>query len=196
MKLPGVISRSNRCRRQNLAGQIMAEAAIGLALLVFVWILVSYTNYMGINRIRTNMAARHSAWLSGHGADPTANGLITSNFFLGNDANLVTVAPPVTNSLNLFGISIDPNFLVGASPEVYSNTVTFGVANVNSSSPFPFNLLMVNVPFMPTDLLDSFKSFTMVSSHCAWPADVWNICSEPTLAVKIAEGGLYAGIFF
>jgi hypothetical protein len=196
MKLPGAISCPNEWRRQNSAGQIMAEAAIGLALLTFVWILVSYTNYMGINRIRTNMAARHSAWLSGHGADPTANGLITSNFFVGNDYKLATVSPPEKNKLTFFGVGFDLSQidLSTPAPYVYSNSVSFGVANVNSSSPFPFNLLMVNVPFMPTDLLQSFKSFTMVTSHCAWPSDIWDISSEPTPVIEIAEGAAYADV--
>jgi hypothetical protein len=197
MKLSGAIScQKSRCYKQKSAGSIMAEAAIGLALLVFVWIIVSYTNYMGINRIRTNMAARHSAWLSGHGADPTANGLVTSNFFVGNDYKLVTVSPPVRNKLSFFGVGVDLSQidLVTPAPYVYSNSVSFGVANVDSSSPFPFNLLMVNVPFMPTDLLQSFKSFTVVSSHCAWPADIWDISSEPTLVIEALEGIAYAGI--
>lgn len=180
-------------RRQTAAGSIMAEAAIGLALLTFVWILVVYVNYMGINRIRTNMAARHSAWLSGHGGDPQASGFAT-NFFVGNDARLVTVAQPVKNSLSLFGISIDPNLLVGASADIYSNSISFGVDNVDSTSPFPFNLLVVNVPFMPKNTLQSFTSFTKVTSHSAWPADVWNIASEPTMMIEIAEGAAYAGV--
>jgi hypothetical protein len=169
----------------------MAEAAIGLALLTFVWILVSYVNYMGINRIRTNMAARHSAWLSGHGADPTANGLITSNFFVGNDANLVTVSPPVTNEMKPLGVNIDLSELGLPDANVCSNTVSFGITNVNSSSPFPFNLLMVNVPFMPST---SLTNFTMVSSHCAWPADIYNICSEPVGPIYALELTWYGGI--
>jgi hypothetical protein len=174
----------------------MAEAAIGLALLTFVWIVVSYVNYMGINRIRTNMAARHSAWLSSHGADPTANGLITSNFFVGNDANLVTVSLPVKNTMSFFGVGFDLSKvdLLTPAPELYSNTVSFGANNVDSSSPFPFNLLVVNVPYMPTNTLQSFTYFTMVSSHCAWPADIWDISSEPTAVIEILEAAAYADV--
>ena len=187
--------RKTGSRRQTVAGSIMAEAAIGLALLTFVWILVVYVNYMGINRIRTNMAARHSAWLSGHGGNPQVSGFAT-DFFVGNDARLVTVAPPVRNKLTFFGVGIDLSQidLVTPPPEVYSNSVSFGVDNVDSTSPFPFNLLVVNVPFMPKNTLQSFTSFTKVTSHCAWPADVWNISSEPTWVIDGLETLLYAGV--
>src|SRR5262245_53747481 len=49
------------------SGQVMAESAIGLALLAFVWILVIFSLFMANNRIRTAMAARHAAWYEGNG---------------------------------------------------------------------------------------------------------------------------------
>ena len=97
MKLSHAINRASRCRRRTLAGQILAEAAIGLALMAFTWILVSYVNYMCNNRIRTNMTARYSAWLSGNGADPTANGSVAQYFFMNNDTNLAVVLPSARN---------------------------------------------------------------------------------------------------
>src|ERR1700733_12818093 len=105
MKLAGTINRSNRFRKRTSAGQILAESVIGLSLIVFVWILVSYVNYMCNNRIRTDMAARFSAWLSGNGVDPTASGYLAPYFFMNNDTNLVA-ATSVQNNMSLMGVSM------------------------------------------------------------------------------------------
>jgi hypothetical protein len=174
-----------------LAGQILAEAAIGLSLMVFVWIIVSYVNYMCNNRIRTNMAARFSAWLSGNGVDPTASGYLAPYFFLNNDTNLVA-ATSVQNNLSFLGVSV-PSIIV-PDPIIYSNSVTFGTNTVDSSSPFPFNMLTVHVPFMP----DMLTNFTMVSAHCAWPdvSNTYNSFLPPAIsALALAEAGWTAGIF-
>ena len=191
MKLSGATSNLNRYRKQKLAGSIMAEAAIGLSLMVFVWILVSYVNYMSNNRIRANMSARYSAWLSGNGVSGTANSSSAQYSFMNNDTKLVAVSS-VKNNLSFIGVSV-PSIIV-PDPMIYSNTVTFGTNNVNSSSPFPFNMLLVRVPFMP----DMLTNFTTVSAHCAWPdvSDTYNGYLPPSItALGIAELGWEAGIF-
>jgi len=193
MKLPVAISRAKRCRQRTSAGQILVEAAIGLSLIVFVWIIVSYVNYMCNNRIRTNMAARFSAWLSGNGVDPTASGYLAPYFFMNNDTNLVA-ATSVQNNMSLMGVSM-PSIIV-PDPIIYSNSVTFGTNVVSSSSPFPFNMLMTHVPFMPSP--DSLTNFTMVSGYCAWPdvSDTYNSYLPPCIApLGVAEAGWEAGIF-
>jgi hypothetical protein len=183
MQLPHAINRASRCRKRTLAGQILTEAVIGLALLAFVWILLSYVNYICNNRIRTNMTARYSAWLSGNSADPTANGSIAQCFFMNNDTNLAVVSPSATHTLNLCGVSL-PNFISGLlDTELCSNSVSFGTNTVNSSSPFPFDMLSVNVPFMPTLL----TNVTIVSSHCAWPRNVSDTYSN---LISVEEGAL------
>ncbi len=174
MKPASAISRPNRRRRQNLAGQILTEAAIGLALIVFVWMLVTYVSYMCNNRIRTNMAARYSAWLSGNGVDPTTDSgiIIATNFFMGNDTNWVVVAPSDKSGISVFGITL-PSIpgIPGLVPEIHSNSVAFGISpdQVSGTTVFPFTFMNVHVPFMPSTLL---TNFTMVSSFAAWPADI------------------------
>ena len=118
MKLSGAINRPGRRSRRTLAGSILAEAAIGLFLLVFVWLLVCYVNYMCDKRIRTNMAARYSAWLSGNKVDPNANNgytFIRTNFFMGKDGDLAVLATPVKNNINIFGLTL-PSALSSVSP--------------------------------------------------------------------------------
>lgn len=193
MKLPVATSRAKRCRKRSSAGQILGEAVIGLSLIVFTWIVVTYVNYMCNNRIRTNMAARFSAWLAGSGVTPAANGSVPSSFFLSNDTNLVTVSS-TKNNLSLLGISL-PSIIV-PDPYIYSNSVTFGTNNITSSSPFPFDTLVVSVPFMPTGNI--LTNFTTVTGHCAWPdiSDTYNSYIPPSItALGVAELAWEAGMF-
>jgi hypothetical protein len=192
MKLPVVNNRAKRCRRRTLAGQILAEAAIGLSLIVFTWIVVTYVNYMCNNRIRTNMAARFSAWLSGNGANANANGSLPANFFVSNDTKLVKVAS-TKNTLSLLGVNV-PSIIL-PTPYIYSNSVAFGT-NISASAPFPFDTLSVNVPFMP--MQDLLTNFTMVQAHCAWPdvSDTYNGYIPPSITALAAAEVLWeAGMF-
>jgi hypothetical protein len=151
----------------------MAEAAIGLSLIVFVWILITYVNYMCNNRIRTNMAARFSAWLSGNGVNPTANESIASYFFLNNDTNFAMICPSAQNGLTVVGFSLGSLGPIGDAMDLNlcSNSVTFGTnyLQVNANAPFPFDMLEASVPFMPPEML---TNCTLVSGHCAWPNNV------------------------
>ena len=109
MKLPILVKSSNRRRRGLLSGQILAEACIGLSLLVLLWIMLSFTTYMANNRIRTAMAVRDAVWLKSNGQDPT--GTIPGAFFFGPDVNLaaVTAANEITLPLSLGSINIPLN---------------------------------------------------------------------------------------
>ncbi|MDR3457097.1 MAG: hypothetical protein P4N60_06595 [Verrucomicrobiae bacterium] len=185
MKLPSATRCPSRCRPPTAAGAILAEACIGLALLVFLWILVSYVTYMSNNRIRTVMAARDSAWLSGNGQNPTAQGSIAGSFFSGDDVNVAQVQSSVRVPLS----PGNPYF----TPAVCSNSVTFGmsVSDLKQSTQFPFVLMNMQVPFMPEAML---TNFTSVSGHCAWPADVDNTLSGPQAILLAAEARWMGGI--
>src|SRR5580765_7232713 len=66
------------------SGSILTEACIGLALLVFTWVVVAYHTFMTDNRIRTAMASRHAAWMVAKTPGMDAARLkaeITSDFF-------------------------------------------------------------------------------------------------------------------
>jgi hypothetical protein len=163
-----------------MSGEILAEAAIGLSLLVFVWILVLYVSYMCNNRLRTNMAGRYSAWLSGNGVDPTANNgaIIAANFFMGDDTKLVEVAPSATSGISVFGITLPSiSGIPGLVPDICSNSVTFGMplSQVSETANFPFILMNSQVPYMPSTVL---SNFTIVTSHSAWPADITETYSD------------------
>lgn len=179
MKLHCSINFPGKRKRTALVGQILAEAAIGLALMVLVWILVVFSNYMANNRIRTVMAARYVAWIQGNGGEPTD--ATAQGFFFGNDTKLAHTLSPVQVPL----ITSLPDESTWASfiPQdfdTWSNTVTFGISpgELSGTTQFPFTLMNVQVPFMPPALL---PNFTIVSSHCAWPTDVgntWNSASD------------------
>jgi hypothetical protein len=65
---------------------------------------------------------------------------------------------------------------------------------VSSSSPFPFNMLLVRVPFMP----DMLTNFTTVSAHCAWPdvSDTYNSYLPPSIPALAAAELLWEGGIF
>ena len=149
---------------------------MGLALLVFVWFLLTFVGYMSNNRIRAAMAARHMVWLSGNGGNPTDAD--AQAFFLGNDAQFAHLSSSGQSSLAPTGIPTDNNIQgwSGQDSAVCSATVTFGMSagDAASSSQYPFVLMNMNVPFMSSATLDSF---TTVSASSAWPGDVgktWN----------------------
>ena len=184
MKLSPNIPALKRRRSPALSGAILAEACIGLALLVFLWILVSYVTFMSNNRIRTVMAARDSAWMSGNGLNPT-KGSLADSFFIGDDVKVAKVMSSVPVKLNVGNPYL--------KPFVCSNSVTFGMSanDMKNSTQFPFVLMNMNVPFMPSAFL---ADFTSVSGHCAWPADVNNTLSGLQPILLTAEARWLGGI--
>jgi hypothetical protein len=177
---------SGRRARQNCAGEIMAEAAIGLSLMAFVWILISYIFYMGDYKIRTEMAARYAAWYqgatSGSSAGSTpATAQLDSNFFYQTGLSTVTskvgenLANPFTGT-NSTAASAE----ISDSGGPFLVTVTFGVTDPTSTSnPYPFDLLSTQVLFNGwTNTM--FANFFSVSSSCQWDeiGNTWNTPGE------------------
>jgi hypothetical protein len=180
MKLSNPI-KSNDRRRQHrpLSGQILAEACIGLSLMVLLWILLSFSTYMANNRIRTAMAARDAVWLQANGE---TTGSIPKAFFFGSDVNLAAVVPGQQFTLQ----TPIPSPWSGSA---WSNSVTFGMSagNLSGTTKYPFVLLNTHVPFMPASLLDNFLS---VNSGCAWPNDVGNTYNQLSDALGLSGIGI------
>ena len=149
----------------------MAEACIGMSLVVFVWVLFAFSSYMANNRLRTVMAARDAAWLQSNGQNPSS--LVPTQFFYGSDQNVAQA--PAGRQVNLSPLGseggLDSFGWSGLDAVMWSNTVTFGmtVDQVSTTEQFPFVLLNTHAPFMPDIMLSNFLS---VSSVCAWPGDL------------------------
>ncbi len=166
-------------RPEWLAGQILAEACIGMSLLVLLWIFFSFTTYMANNRIRTAMAARDAAWLKANGEDPT--GSVPGAFYSSADASLAAASAGTEFTLAL---AIPTPFAAG---QAWSNSVSFGMAkgDLAGTTRYPFLLLNTHVPFMPDSLMDNFLS---VATICAWPADTANTFTSLIDAIPGGSG--------
>ncbi len=187
--------------RRNCAGQFMAEAAIGLALMTFVWIVFTYALFLGNNQTRTVMAARYAAWYQGanKGTMPTA-GQVDQYFFYQTGISTVKSATPETVS------SFVPPFIPKGISKLFDLSdgtaangpfkvnVTFGVQSASASSPFPFDLLNAKVPFMPDSTLSGVLS---VQSSCQWDgvADNWSSADTVLKVVWNALKNLVSGFF-
>src|SRR5882762_3573264 len=160
------------------SGQIMVEACIGLALMTFVWIMLTYSLFLANNQLRTEMAARYAAWYQGaNGAGtPATATLLDQHFFFQTGISTVANLPPMQIA----------DVLTGSSPanaSTYSSDgsgdngpfrvkVTFGVKDPNSAgNPFPFDLLKTEVPLMTNSMMSVYS----VSSSCQWDgvAETW-----------------------
>jgi len=170
----------SRNPRRRCAGQFMAEACIGLALMSFVWIILTYSLFMANNDIRTEMAARYAAWYqgaNGNGTMATTNQMDQYFFY---QTGLSTVKPGTPEQVSSFFPPVIPSGLTklfDLSDGTKANgpfkvSVSFGVSSVDSSSPFPFDLLNTHVPFMPDSNITNALS---VQSSCQWDgvADTW-----------------------
>jgi len=165
------------------AGEIMAEACIGLSLMAFVWMIMVYSLYLADNQIRTEMAARYAAWYQGNNNGTVVSASdIDKYFFFQSGLTTVTTLTP----------ALIPDALSGTMPSGKTATkdgtsgngpfkvqITFGVSSLNNNTnPFPFNLLnpSVQVPFMPTNLV----SVCSVNSTCQWDgdSDTWSSWSD------------------
>lgn len=168
--------------RRKVSGQVLAEACIGLSLMTFTWIMISYSLYMANYSIRTEMAARYAAWYQANdnGTAVTPAQLDQYFFFQSGLSSLTNINPPA-----LIGNVIEGNMPTNAAS--YSNgdgsqpfmvSVGFGVTTPQTTSPFPFNLFSagVQVPLMPSNSLSVYQ----VYSICQWDddCDVWTNASQ------------------
>jgi len=187
------------------SAQILAEACIGLALMAFTWIIVTYSLFLANNQIRTEMAARYAAWSQGNnnGTLPIASDIDKYFFF---QPNLSTVTPLTP--------ALIPDVLAGSAPASDASTndgtsgngpfkvqIAFGPTTAPSSaSPFPFNLLTTHVPFMTNSMMSIYS----VNSSCQWDgdSDTWNTWSAAGKGIwntisgnAGAAGSIFSGLF-
>lgn len=166
----------------------MVEACIGLSLIVFTWILCSYSLYMANNQIRTEMAARYAAWYTGNnnGTPPTTDQIDQYFFFQSglSSVNTQTADTMSTFVSQLSGGLIPSQFLsfLNLSDGTSANgpfkmQVSYGVSDPNSTAnPFPFSVLQTKIPFMTNSMMSVYS----VSSSCQWDgdSDTWNTASQ------------------
>jgi hypothetical protein len=191
-------------RRQNCSGQVMAEACIGLALMTFVWIIVTYSLFMANNQIRTVMAARYAAWYQGannSGTIATASQM-DQYFFYQSGLSTVTKENPKTagdiiSAIIPIGLpkSVTQIFDLNDGTDAngpFKVSVSFGVQNANSTT-FPFSMLKTHVPFMP----DSTMTVLSVKSSAQWDgiADTWNTAGQALGVIWNALKNLVTSLF-
>jgi hypothetical protein len=178
--------------RNHESGAVLAEACIGLALMVFFWILLTYSCYLGTNHIRTAMACRYVAWLKGQnpdGPNPTVENLERAFFF---EAGLLKLefaqGEGITDILSQGGDRY--KLSAGNSPKgPFAARVTFGVTEDNreAMAKFPFSAMEVRLPFMAEN---ASLGITAFSSECQWDStgDTW---TSPVDAIKGMFGFFY-----
>ena len=154
-------------RRQSCSGQIMVEACIGLALMAFAWIIISYSLFMANNNLRTAMAARYAAWHKGAGGSDLTVAQLDQYFFY--QPGISKVEYGQGDGIGSLAVGDKaPSFNDGGGWPTKAK-VTFGVTDINdSSNPFPFSLLKTRVPFMPNSDMTGVLS---VNSTCQWDQD-------------------------
>lgn len=171
MKIPTFSSQT----RPRQMGAIMAEAAIGFAIVSFTLVLLYCSTFMADNHIRTAMAARHAAWIKGEGRAEATSEQIDEWFFYNKNLCKVTYAPGVGvidlgNNIR----AVDPKGYVPKGSQSRA-TVSFGVDSLDSkeAKQFPFVLLRGQFPFMPKS--PDSKEFLHLESHCQWDetGDAW-----------------------
>ena len=161
---------SQRSRRAACSGQVLAESCIGTAIMTFAWILLVFSTYMGTNHIRTAMAARHAAWMKGALNTEVSTAQLDQWFFYDSGLTKVEYGKGLGVG-DLFSSTTGDRKTYGdAGNGPFLARVTFGVADTNSLTKFPFVLLKTSVPFVPPPLLDKGLS---VKCWCEW-VDVSN----------------------
>jgi len=192
MKL--LVASHRRC-----SGQILAESCIGLALMVFAWIIITFSLFMANNQIRTEMASRYAAWYQGNnnGTLPSASDIDKYFFFQSGLSTVTNLTPALIpdalaglNTTNAVNDSSDGN-----GP--FKVRVSFGPTDPNNSAnPSPFNMLTTHVPFMTNSMMSIYS----VNSTCQWDgdSDTWNSWSAAAKGIWntiSANAGSAAGIF-
>ena len=174
--------RRSRHGEAGQSGQVLVEACVALALLVFVWITAGFATYMSTNHIRTAMAARHAAWLKGNGGDVDPKAIATNFFMLEEDAaDLVKVVE--SNGMgSIAGLISGDNNNFGQKGRAYWVVVKYGITaeNLTSTEKFPFTLMRTEVPLMPPSLIENLLR---VESHCQW-AEVGDTWTDRKKALK------------
>jgi hypothetical protein len=173
---------SRNARWNSCSGQVLTEAAIGLALLSFTWILVIFVTFMATNHLRTAMAARYAAWHRGEGLKEASKDQIRERFFYHDFVRVEYQAgvgmTELSHDLHLRDSS---KISQGGAHGAKIATVRFGISGMDDGKArrFPFVLLKGRFPFMPASAPNK-NPFLEVSSTCQWEetGNPWNSPSE------------------
>jgi hypothetical protein len=159
-------------RRKTLeqdSGQAMTEAAIGLSLMAFVWVMVVFITWMGGNHIRTAMATRHAAWMAGNGNSPTTANIAPSFFYEEGPCSVETTDIVDTSDLlgggafaDIVGTILDS---LGGQRFRYKVSYGIGEADVATTTIYPFNLMGAVFPFVGDTKIGSYLK---VETSCQW----------------------------
>jgi len=172
----------------NDRGQALAEATIMLSLLGFTWALFGYSAFMTNNGIRCVSASRHMAWMAGNGfekatVEGTAASFYTADFMIPAQTtmselsitNLDVDDPPNEGGSDANGIISEiAEFIVSIwTPKVFQCTATFGVADIDSATTYPFTLMKTRFPYMPESKIETFLN---VDCSCSWERvdEIWD----------------------
>ena len=165
----------------NCSGQVLTEACIGLSLVTFAWIVITYSLFMANNHIRAEMAARHAAWYKGTtGTEMTSAQLDQMFFYQANVAKVVYSQGEGIGSL--IGLSGNGPSFLDEDGFPTKATVTFGPSDAAHATQFPFDLLNTQVPFMPNSLLTNCLS-TSASSQWDHVGETWTTPDKALSAV-------------
>jgi hypothetical protein len=179
---------------------MMGEAAIGLALMAFTWILLSYSMYMATNHIRTLMAARHASWFRGMGGSQITTSQLDQWFFYQSGLSQVNYTQgigPDQAILSMFGggsSSVSASSLSSSSDGPYMATVTFGVSDLDSATNMPWIFLKPTVTFMPSSAMTDGLS---VNASCQWDevGQVWDSIGAAMSGMVSTLENLFSGLF-
>ncbi|MEI6810003.1 MAG: hypothetical protein WCN95_14895 [bacterium] len=154
-------------QRGSGSGQVLVEALVGLALLVFVWALIAFATFMTTNHVRTAMASRHAAWQKGNRTEPSVEDIEKKFFF---QAGVVKVESGVgvgIGSLISGANAVNMEQFSAGDHGPFIARVKFGMTaeDMNSGVPFPFTIMTTEFPLMPPTLMENYLQ---VESSCQW----------------------------
>ena len=172
--------------RRGESGQAMTEAAIGMSLMAFVWVLAYFASYMVNHSGRCAVAARHAAWSKGNGVEVSADSLRGDVFFDNLPMVRLTTATEQTSDAtgDLSG-NIIVEAILGLFPDIQKADVAFGVEEGGAVNTWPFMLTKTQFPFMPDSTVPTLMN---VSVHCEWDSvnETWD--SIGGMLESIVEG--------
>lgn len=144
----------------------MVEAAIGMSLMAFAWVLIYVASYMVNHSSRCAVAARHAAWSKGNDVSVNADNLRADIFFDNNNRVNLTVATDQNSDASgkLSGNKIS-KALLSLFPDVQKADVRFGVESIDEATSWPFTVMKTRFPFMPDSRIPTLMA---VTSHCEW----------------------------
>ncbi len=156
------------------SGQAMTEAAIGMSLMAFAWLLIYLASYMVNHTGRCAIAARHAAWSKGNEVEVSADTLRSDIFF--DNLPLVTLTTATEQTSDATG-ELSGNAIVEAIlslfPDIQKADVAFGLGEDGEATTWPFSLTKTRFPFMPDSTMPTLMNVTV---HCEWDSvtETWD----------------------